>query len=136
MAEYKRQTDIKAVCSTQDARDYFKNKGLSYQKVDARDITVLGLFLKEEIEASNKSGETATGQLKFHPAFEVNLTEDGVLKDCYLTVDDYYFDDRECISFNTDGFIGFAGWADQGNTNPILRAFLRWCDIVAEKKAS
>ena len=136
MADYKRQTNIKAVCSTQDARDYFKNKGLSYQKVAASDITVLVDFLKEEIKASNKSGETATGQLKFHPKIVVNLTEDGALKDCYLTVDDYYFDDRECISFNTDGFIGFAGWADQGNTNPILRAFLRWCDALAEKKAS
>lgn len=30
-----------------------------------------------------------------------------------------------------DGFIGFAGWADQGNVNPLLRAFLKWCDMIA-----
>lgn len=41
---------------------------------------------------------------------------------------------RECISFNADGWIGFAGWADQGNTNPILRAFIEWCDALAATK--
>lgn len=42
---------------------------------------------------------------------------------------------REKIaSLVADGFIGFAGWADQGNTNPILRAFLEWCDIVADSE--
>jgi hypothetical protein len=136
MAEYKRQTDIKAVCSTQEARDYFKSKGLSYQKVEPGDISVLVDFLRDEIDVSNKNGETATGQLKFHQEIKMNTTEEGTLKCCFLEVDDYYFDGRECISFNTDGFIGFAGWADQGNVNPILRAFLRWCDTLAETKAS
>lgn len=28
----------------------------------------------------------------------------------------------------------FAGWADQGNTNPILRAFIEWCDALAATK--
>ena len=30
---------------------------------------------------------------------------------------------------------GFAGWADQGNVNPLLRAFLRWCDYLTEEGA-
>lgn len=25
-------------------------------------------------------------------------------------------------------------WADQGNTNPILRAFIEWCDALAATK--
>lgn len=44
----------------------------------------------------------------------------------------HYFTRRECISFNRDGWIGFAGWADDGNTNPLRRAFLAWCDYLAE----
>lgn len=28
----------------------------------------------------------------------------------------------------------FAGWADQGNANPILRAFIEWCDALAATK--
>ena len=38
------------------------------------------------------------------------------------------------VGFNADGWIGFAGWADQGNTNPILRAFIEWCDALAATK--
>lgn len=33
---------------------------------------------------------------------------------------------REAISFNGDGFIGIAGWADDNNVQPFLRAFMRW----------
>lgn len=38
--------------------------------------------------------------------------------------------DKEKIKLNQDGFIGFARWADDGNLNPIKRAFLSWCDAI------
>ncbi len=38
--------------------------------------------------------------------------------------------DKEKIKLNQDGFIGFTGWADDGNLNPIKRAFLSWCDAI------
>lgn len=44
-----------------------------------------------------------------------------------------YFDDREAVTFNTDGFIGFAGWADNTNVQPILEGFKEW---VREMKAA
>lgn len=34
--------------------------------------------------------------------------------------------DLEGVSFNRDGFIGFAGWASDENVQPVLRAFKRW----------
>ena len=40
----------------------------------------------------------------------------------------YYFKDREAITFDSDGFVGFAGWADDGNVQPILRATLKWVE--------
>ena len=46
----------------------------------------------------------------------------------------HYFTQREAISFNEGGVIGFADWADQGNTNPLLRAFLKWCDYLADNE--
>lgn len=58
----------------------------------------------------------------------------GRLKECYLYMNSHYFTRRECISFNKDGFIGFAGWADQRNTNPIIDAFIKWCDVLAAQK--
>ena len=38
----------------------------------------------------------------------------------YLRCKAFYFDDREAVSFNSDGFIGFAGWASNTNIRPIL----------------
>lgn len=31
---------------------------------------------------------------------------------------------------NCDGFVGFAGWADDTNVQPILTAFCAWVDGV------
>lgn len=33
---------------------------------------------------------------------------------------------REAVSFNPDGFIGVAGWADDSNVQPLLSALLEW----------
>jgi hypothetical protein len=40
----------------------------------------------------------------------------------------FYFKDREAITFNEEGFVGFAGWADDGNVQPILRACVKWVE--------
>lgn len=45
----------------------------------------------------------------------------------------FYFDSREAITFNRDGFVGFAGWSDDHNVQPILAGFQAW---VLEMSAS
>ncbi|WP_406871590.1 hypothetical protein WHT83_14820 [Aminobacter sp. P9b] len=47
----------------------------------------------------------------------------------------FYFDKREAVTFNSDGFIGFAGWADEVNVQPILRAFIAWVAALAAPSA-
>lgn len=42
--------------------------------------------------------------------------------------------DREAISFNDDGFIGFAGWAAGKNATPMLAAFAYWCNRELRSK--
>lgn len=37
-----------------------------------------------------------------------------------------YFDDREAVTFNRDGFVGIAGWADEENVVPIIEGFTQW----------
>lgn len=44
----------------------------------------------------------------------------------------YYFENREAVTFNADGFVGFAGWADDTNVQPILRGFMEWVEHEAE----
>ncbi len=38
------------------------------------------------------------------------------------------WDSREAVSFNRDGFIGIAGWADDGNVKPLLNALVEWAN--------
>ena len=48
----------------------------------------------------------------------------------YMTCSTEQWEGREAVSFNSDGFIGFAGWADDNNIRPILDGVGRWVDPV------
>lgn len=129
-----RKQDIKAVCTNDEARQYFTDKGLTYDDITEGDILTLVMLLNKHIKAANKDNETSV-QLTLSKKMVIKKKSNGSIMACFLYVNSHYFTQRECISFNGDGFVGFAGWADQGNTNPILRAFLEWCDILAEAAA-
>lgn len=122
------------VCSTNEAREYFANKGLTYDDIDEGDILVLTMMIQRELKRSNKSGETSVSTMTLSSKIDMKRKSNGHIICCYMYLNSHYFTRREAISFNRDGFIGFAGWADQGNTNPLLRAFLKWCDYLAEGK--
>ena len=130
----KRLDEFGAVCSTEEARQYFKDKGLTYADITEGDILTLTMLLNKEIKKSNKNGETSTDSMYLSKKVDIKKKGNGSIISCYLYINSHYFTQREAISFNTDGFIGFAGWADQCNTNPLLRAFLSWCDYLAESK--
>lgn len=123
-----------AVCTTKEARQYFRDKGLSYHDITEGDILSLLMLLNREIKKSNKAGETSVSTMHMSSKINMKKRTNGTIIKCFLYVNSHYFTRREAISFNEDGFIGFAGWADQANTNPLLRAFLRWCDDMAEAK--
>lgn len=136
MAAYFRQTEILPVCSNDDARAYFAQKGLTYDDITEGDILTLVMLLNKHIKKANKDCETSMGTMYLSRKIDLKRNTNGTLISCFLYVNSHYFERRECISFNKGGWIGFAGWADQGNTNPILRAFLEWCDqLAADKEA-
>ncbi len=124
------------VCTTNEAREFFKNRGLSYDSIHEGDILILCMMLQKELKKSNKTGETSVTTMTLSKSVDMKKKSNGSITECYIYMNSHYFTRRECISFNRDGFIGFAGWADQGNTNPILRAFLEWCNYLAEGGAS
>lgn len=123
-----------AVCTTKEARQYFRDKGLSYHDITEGDILSLLMLLNREIKKSNKAGETSVSTMHMSSKIDMKKRTNGTIIKCFLYINSHYFTRREAISFDEDGFIGFAGWADQGNTNPLLRAFLRWCDDLAAAK--
>lgn len=123
---------FEAVCTTNEAREYFKNKGLTYDSISEGDILILSMMLEKELKKSNKSGETSVSTMTLSKKIDMKKKTNGHIICCFLYMNSHYFTQREAISFNRDGFIGFAGWADTGNTNPLLRGFLKWCDYLAE----
>lgn len=120
-------------CTSDEARAYFKDKGLTYGDITEGDILVLTMLLQKELKKSNKAGETSVN-ITLSSKVDMKKKSNGSIICCFLYVNAHYFTRREAISFNRDGFIGFAGWADQGNVNPLLRAFTKWCDYLAEAK--
>ena len=118
----------------EQAREYFKSCGLTYDDVTEGDIIPLIMLLNREIKISNKTGETSVNTITLSKKMLFTNTPKHTMKNCYLYMNSHYFKERECISFNTDGFIGFAGWSDTKNVQPILRAFIQWCDMLKQNK--
>ena len=129
-----RHKNFPPVCTNDEARAYFKDKGLTYRDITGGEIIALVMMLSQEIKRSNKTGETSVNTMSLSQKIDVKYRSNGTIISLFLYMNSHYFTRRECISFNKDGFIGFAGWADEQNLNPIRRAFLRWCDVLAEEK--
>ena len=123
-----------AVCSNDYCRKRFSDLELTYDDITEGDILTLVMLLNREIKKSNKTGETSVNTTYMSSKKVIKKKPNGAITEAYLFMNSHYYTQRECISFNRSGFIGFAGWADEGNSNPIRRAFLEWCDILAKQK--
>jgi hypothetical protein len=116
-----------------DARGHFLDCGLSYADIGIGELLLLQTFLFMELEKSSQ--QTSGMTLNYHKT-KFNVDKEKGLIVAFFFVDGSYYKQRECISFNRDGFIGFAGWADSNNVAPIHRAFVEWCDEIKSRKLS
>lgn len=119
-----------------EARDYFAKRGMDYTSDPAKLIAYpihWGDMMKLWTLCEEHVG---------HAELEMHMRPNPVIKkirgrdqvrEAYLRVDGPYFRDREAISFNADGFIGFAGWASTANAKPFLDAFVEWVDWFVAK---
>lgn len=104
-----------------EARAHWARSGLSVSAVDDASLRAL----RDKVDAALR----ATGLIKAYranPAQKVKAHPVGA--HALVTCAAHYFTKREAVTFNSDGFIGFAGWADDQNVQPILAAFCGWVD--------
>lgn len=125
-----------AVFTRNEARAYFEQAGLTYNDIHEGDILALVMMLNAMMKRTQKAAPETSLQGYWHLSRKITIKKrtNGAIRECYLLVNSYYFEQRECISFNRDGFIGFCGWADDVNTRPILDTFCAWVDAVAAAK--
>jgi len=112
-------------------REKYKSLGLSYEKLNEEHIQMLRVFLTKEFEifGSDMKLKLSTPRKK-----DIKILKRTGLQYAVIQVDGYYFSRREAITFNSDGFIGFAGWACDYNATPFVSAFDKWINWLAETK--
>lgn len=115
----------------EQARDYFKNNNLSYELINMNDIYRLIQLLNVEISKLNRH------MLMINEPKKKNIIiKNDKLIFAKLEVKGNYFNNREAITFNDDGFIAFCGWADDCNTQAIIDGFINWCEYLRNKVVS
>lgn len=121
--------------TNQEARALFWDSGLTYGDIDKRALDVLLAFLDIELASCRLNPKTSLqGSMRMQTEIVSVAAAAGGISEAYLFVDGPYFKEREAISFNDDGFIGIAGWADSKNVRPFLVAFGQWVEWMANRE--
>jgi hypothetical protein len=104
-----------------EARQIFRESGLTYNDM-FDNLPILEAEISRELGLLAESGGMVMGLAGKRDHRFVKGTRN--IECFFLFVAGPYFKKRECISFNADGFIGFAGWASSENSEPIIKGFL------------
>lgn len=116
-----------------EAREYFKKCDLTYSDISMDDIYHLISILNHLIFEDNILIMMNEPKLKGSNR-NVKLDKNNNIIFANLRCKGNYFADREAITFNEDGFIGFCGWADIKRTSIFTSGFIKWCDYLKEKQ--
>ncbi|WP_331373816.1 hypothetical protein [Sinorhizobium chiapasense] len=118
-----------------EARALWASSGLTYAVLTLGRLQDLRDLIGAEMKASglfSPSNRTA-GTYRMHSKIDANIGADGWWAG--LQCRSYYFKNREAVSFNGNGLIGFAGWSDETNVQPILAGFSKWVETLVEQRS-
>jgi len=106
-----------------EARAHWAASGLTYDALTKESLARLRKLIDSEMRKSGCIGGT------FRAGRAATMNGRWGLAD--IRCQAHYFNDRQAVTFEKGGFIGFAGWADDTNVQPILTAFVVWVDELA-----
>lgn len=114
------------------ARDYYKKCGITYEDITMNSLyKLIQLLNKRIVEAG--SCMIMINEPKLKGTNKNIVFKNNKLVFAEIRVKGTYFDDREAITFNKDGFIGLCSWADGYNLTPFVMGFKDWCDYMKNK---
>ena len=99
-----------------EVRELIASKGITTDNVTQKQLMELHDRLCDKLASSGL----------FRGSFDMEPLELSGEDIKYMTCKADYFEGREAISFNRDGFIGMAGWASTENSEPIRQAVIDW----------
>lgn len=107
------------------AREVWKESGYDYSVLNINNLLELAYRIRTNLD---KHRQRFNMRLHYHrngyPYDSYSEKERKIWVE--FTVDGDYFKNREGITFNSDGFVGFAGWASDSNCEPFVKAFTDW----------
>ncbi len=118
----------------EEARAIWTASGLTYADLTLGNLQSLRDLINAEMKQSDlfaPSGRTG-GTYRMNAKIDADIGVEGWW--AALTCRAYYFKSREAVTFNGGGFIGFAGWADETNVQPILAAFAKWVSTLVARE--
>lgn len=106
------------------AREAWAASGLSYADLTPDNLEALRRGINAHLRVSRPiRGFCARGKARLElRASQVSWAD--------IRCSAYYFTDRQAVTFEPTGFIGFAGWASDENVAPILSAFMGWLNSL------
>ena len=105
-----------------DARQHWAASGLTFSVLTEANVKRLRDKLDDEMRDGYLRDTFSVGKVTL-----AKSDKNETVADIRCTA--WYFKGRQarqCVTFERRGFIGFAGWADDTNIQPILRAFVAW----------
>ena len=126
------------------AREYFSLSGLSYKDINYSDYLLLLGILQKRCEKENETtlSKAKDGRL-YNYLYSVPLKKCKYYGEVHFEKGMTYAEIpicldldtlREGITFNKNGFISFAGWADDNNVKIFTEAFCEWVDMIMINK--
>ena len=119
-----------------EARAYFKEKGLTYADISCTDLRLLSSLLDRQFAQERRERIEADRPIHWQRVAGIRgeyETTGGMIWTS-IAAKGATFMTTNAISFNRDGYIGFCGNASDENLQPVLAAFVAWVDELAEIK--
>lgn len=104
-----------------------KNNDHARELIAAAGITTDNVTKKQLKLLWYKLGTRLLQSGNYRSTYEMN----GPTGTKFMTCRTDQWNNREAVSFNCDGFIGLAGWADSSNVRPILDGVADWLEQLS-----
>lgn len=110
--------------SRDQARAVWSGRGLTNSDLTAENLRLLqGMINQAMMDSGLLQGSYRASQ-------RFSLGIDAEIPWADLRCRSYYLEGRQAVTFERNGFVGFAGWADEYHVQPILIAFGKWVDLL------